>query len=332
MMNSSPVAGKLWSIVLASGDSGRLRSLIERWLGHSKPKQYCAFVGERSPFQHALDRAAIFCQPEHIVTVVSRDARPEACPQLGGRGVGVMLAEPKHVGTVAGLYLSLTYVRAKDPYSTVVVYPSDHFVYPEHLFLATVDRAVAATAELPNRVVLLGVSPDRLELDYEWMVPGEQLAGSPQHQVRAVDAFLERPTPGEADNALAKGALWNSSVFAAKTEALWQLGWESFPSLMVRFEQLHAAIGTREETIVLNNIYREMPRYHLASDLLKPAHGRIAVIETSGVLWSDWGTPERITHSLRQIGREPAFPLACLTRPFVPNFLGGSGDGMLANL
>src|SRR5215203_1890172 len=111
MMNASPITGKLWSIVLASGDSGRLGTLIQRWLGHSKPKQYCAFVGARSPFQHALDRAAIFCRPEHIVTVVSRDARPEACPQLGGRGVGVMLAEPKHVGTVAELYLSLTYVR-----------------------------------------------------------------------------------------------------------------------------------------------------------------------------------------------------------------------------
>jgi len=329
MMNTSRITGKLWSIVLASGDNSRLRALIQRWLGHSRPKQYCAFFGERSLFQHALDRAATFCEPDAIMTVVSRDARPLAWPQFDGRGIGTMLTEPKHVGTVAELYLSLTYVRAKDPYSTVMVYPSDHFVYPEHLFLETVQRAVSAAEELPNRVVLLGVSPDRLELDYEWMVPGEQLAGSSTYQVLAVNTFLQKPTVEEADRALTRGALWNSSVFAAKSEALWQLGWQCFPDLMVRFEQLHAAVGTREETTILNSIYREMPAYQIASDLIKPAHGRTAMLEMSGILWSDWGTPERITHTLRQIGRQPAFPLACLNRPFVPNSLSGASDWLV---
>lgn len=33
-------------------------------------------------------------------------------------------------------------------------------------------------------------------------------------------------------------------------------------------------------------------------------------MELSGVLWSDWGKPERIVETLRRIGKSPAFPLA----------------------
>ena len=49
--------GNLWSIVLAGGDGLRTKDFIRRWCGHEKPKQYCAFAGARSMFQHTLDRA-----------------------------------------------------------------------------------------------------------------------------------------------------------------------------------------------------------------------------------------------------------------------------------
>ena len=55
-MKESRMSNRIWSIVQASGDGGRIRAFIQRWLGRPKPKQYCAFVGGRSPFQHTLDR------------------------------------------------------------------------------------------------------------------------------------------------------------------------------------------------------------------------------------------------------------------------------------
>ena len=64
----SRMSNRIWSIVQASGDGGRVRAFIQHWLGRPKPKQYCAFVGGRSPFQHTLDRAARLCRRERIVT------------------------------------------------------------------------------------------------------------------------------------------------------------------------------------------------------------------------------------------------------------------------
>jgi len=189
------------------------------------------------------------------------------------------------------------------------------------------------TAEwLPDRLVLLGVSPDRLELEYGWIMPGERLDSSPSYQIKAVDRILEKPTAAQADAALVGGALWNTSVLAAKSETLWQLGWQYFPDLMPSFERLHAAIGTPGESRVLDEIYHDMPAHHFFSELVQRVPDRTAVIEMSGVLWSDWGKPEWITNTLRRIGRQPAFPLGCLSRPFAPIPLAVAQDSVVANL
>ena len=318
MIDSSKGSHEPWSIVLAGGDGRRIRGFVQRWLGRPRPKQYCAFVGERSLFQHTVDRASALCSQDRIVALVAREHREEAWAQLEGRGAGTVLLQPKQCETAAGLYLSLTYIRAKDPLATVVVYPADHFVYPEDRFVACVHRALWTLEWLPDRLVVLGVCPDRLELDYGWIMPGTKLDESAKCRIHEVRSFMDKPTVVQADAALAGGALWNTGVVAAKADTLWQLGWQCFPQLMERFERLGAAIGSSQEVRIPDEVYRDLPADHAFSELLHRMPDRACVIEMSGVLWSDWSKPEQIAHMLRRIGRQPAFPLHCLRRPFAP--------------
>ena len=327
-MMDSRMSNRVWSIVQAGGDDGGIRAFVQRWLGRPKPKQYCAFVGGRSPFQHTLDRAARISQRERIVTLIAREHQREAWSQLDGRTGVTVLVQPRNRETASSIYLPLTYIRAKDPQATVVFYPSDHFVYPEHRFLESIQRAVWTAEWLPDRLVLLGVTPDRLELDYGWIKPGERLDGSTTYQIKAVEGILEKPTAAQADTALTQGALWNTCVLVAKVETLWELGKQYFPDLMPLFEGLSLAIGTPREEQVLDAIHREMPYYNFSSDLLQRAAEQVAVIEMTGVLWSDWGKPERIANTLRQIRRQPIFPLECLGRPFAPIPILRGGDSM----
>jgi mannose-1-phosphate guanylyltransferase len=314
MSNRTAVPSQVWSIVLGGGDGGRMTDFIQRWLGHPRPKQYCTFFGERSLFQHTLDRASALCRQEHIVTLVAREHGHEAWSQLEGRGTGTILLQPKNRDSAAGVYLSLTYLRAKDPQATVVIYPSDHFVYPEASFLMCVHRALCTLEWRPDQFVVLGAPPDRLELDYGWIVPGEQIQGLETYRTHAVKAYAARPTLAEADAALASGALWNTSVMAARAETLWQIGWDCFPGLMPGFERLGRSIGTSMEAQILDEIYHDIPTHDLLSELLERVPERAAVVEMKGVLWSDWGKPAHIVDSLRRIGHEPAFPLDCLGR------------------
>jgi hypothetical protein len=182
----------------------------------------------------------------------------------------------------------------------------------------SVQRAIWTAEQFPDRLVLLGIVPDRLELDYGWIEPGEELYRASNYRIQAVRTFLPKPTVAEADAALVAGALWDTLVMAAKVETLWNLGWHCVPDLMRHFERLGEAIGTSYETRTIEAIYGQTPCHDFVSELLRHVPDCTAVVEMNRVLWSDWGKPERIANVLRQIGRQPAFPLTCLNRPFAP--------------
>lgn len=299
--------GNLWSIVLAGGDGVRTKKFIRCWLGHEKPKQYCVFIGSRSMFQHTLDRAARLTPWERVVVVAARHHQDEVWPQLDGRPAGMVLLQPKNMDTAAGIFLPLTYVLARDPQATVVIYPSDHFIYPEDSFVSAVDYAVRGSSGLGGRPVLLAAKPDGLELDYGWVKPGRCLSWTGEATTYAVETFLGKPDEGTAHEARATGSLWNTMVLAAQGRNLWSLGWECFPEMMTRFERLKEAIDTVEELRVLDAIYEAMPCRNFSSHLLQCAPDRLAVMEMRDVLWSDWGHPKRITDILGKIRKPWAF-------------------------
>lgn len=301
--------GNLWSIILAGGEGERTRPLVTRWLGYHKPKQFCTFVGRRSMLQHTWDRADQLTLPERKVTVVSWAHRREVWQQVENRNVGHVVLQPQNRDTAAGIFLPLTYVRAWDPGATVVVFPSDHFVFPENQFVQTVRHAVLAAERLADRVILVGVTPRSLELEYGWIQPAQELGWFAGSRFRAVDSFLEKPDASNCMAAMAAGALWNTLVVGAKVETLWNLGWRCLLELMDLFEVLGQTIGFREEGNMLDSIYRVMPVVNFSSDLLQRVTDRLGVIELRDAIWSDWGQPERIVETLRALGEKPAFPL-----------------------
>jgi len=299
---------RLWSVILAGGEGQRMRPLIQRWLGRHRPKQYCTFVGTRSMFQHTLDRADMLTPPGRRVSVVARSHRAEVFHQIGCRQSGKILLQPSNRDTAAGIFLALTHVRSQDPQAIVAVFPSDHFIFPDHCFINTVRSVVHAVDTWRDRIILLGAAPDRPEQDYGWIQPGAELGWTNGCPVRAVQSFVEKPCASRARQAMADGALWNTLVFVARVETLCNLGWRCFPPLIYRFERLKAAIGSGLEEQVLDEIYRSMPAHNFSSQLLARVTDQVAVMELRDVVWCDWGRPDRIADALRALGKQPAFP------------------------
>ena len=299
--------GYVWSIVLAGGDGIRMRPFIRRWLGHDKPKQYCAFVGSRTMFQHTIDRATAVTPQERTVVVAGRHHQQDVWTQLEGRMVGTVLLQPKNRDTGAGVFLPLTYVLARDPDATVVIFPSDHFVYPEERFLHIVERAVWSSRLLPGQPILLAAKPDGLELEYGWIQPGAFLGWTGKYPIRAVQTFMEKPDEGLGRWAMTTGAVWNTMVLVTKGKRLWDLGRKCMPEIMTLFDRLKRAIETEDELKVLEKIYAAMAPQNFSSDLLQRVPDQFAVMEMSDIIWSDWGNPERVLHSLQRIEKQPAW-------------------------
>jgi mannose-1-phosphate guanylyltransferase len=245
--------------------------------------------------QHTLDRADAITISDQKVTIVANDQHAEATRQAHGRR-GFIVAQPADRGTAAGVFLPLVYVRHHAPRATVVVYPSDHFVAPEAPFIATVTSAMAAADRLADRIVLVGVRPDRPESDYGWVTTGGAITSV--GGVRAVTRFVEKPAPADAEAARRSGALWNTFVFAARADLLWELGRQYVPSVIEALEPVGRAIGTTREAAAIGEAYRAMPALNFSTGLLEQAVDRVAAVELTNTHWSDWGRPERIASSL----------------------------------
>jgi mannose-1-phosphate guanylyltransferase len=318
-MESERIAGKnVWSIVLAGGEGERVMPFVLRWLGRHRPKQYCTFVGTRSMFEHTLDRATQVSSPGRTIAVAAHHHRCYTDHQLKTRPIRKLIHQPINCDTAAGIFLPLSYIQAHDPHALVVIQPSDHFIYPERRFLETVRQSVASAEAMPDRLLLLGIQPDRLETEYGWIRRGARLNRSATNSVHAVSSFLEKPGISQADAALHAGGLWNTLILTATVNTLWEAGKMCFLDMMPLFERLCSAWDTSDEAAVLEDIYRDMPKHNFSSHLLQQMPDCVAVMELTGVLWSDWGKPERIAETIRRIGKTPTFPLDCLDRPFTP--------------
>ena len=307
------ISKHLWSIILAGGNGDRISSLTLQWMGRSVPKQYCAFVGKKSMLQHTLMRADALGEHGHQRTLIARNHQNEALPQLADRWDQSVILQPSNRNTLPGIFLPLTHIYARDSNATVVIYPSDHFIYPRNNFIRLMEQAVKAAEELPGMLILIGAKPDSLELDYGWIYPAEEIWQSGDYSVRIVKQFLEKPSRALAAEAMLQGAFWNTLIVAVKAHTLWELGWTHAPEILRHFERLCNVVGTSKEKSVLESIYEIMPSGNFSSDLLMQAAGSIGVLPMENILWNDWGRKERIVETLSRIGLRPNFPMETAT-------------------
>jgi hypothetical protein len=216
---------RLWSIILAGGNGDRISSLTHRWMGRPIAKQYCAFVGNQSMLQHTLLRADNLGQREKQLTVIAKAHRHEAQPQLNDRRPEGVIVQPANRGTFPGIFLPLTHVNARDSNATVVIYPSDHFIYPRKNFVRVMARAIRAAEELPTMLMLVGAPADCLQPEYGWICPGGEVWRSEEYAVRTVKQFLEKPSRANAaGRTCASSPLLQIPAQSTASCAIWEAG------------------------------------------------------------------------------------------------------------
>ncbi len=257
--------------------------------------------------QHTLDRAICVSGIDRVLLVVARQHAPEVWQHVHEFHWEQTILQPSNRDTASGIFLPLTRIHAKDPEAVVVILPSDHFVFPEHGFLAAVARSVRVARRLPDKLVMLGVRPDGAEAEYGWIQPGRITDWVDGHAVRKVIGFREKPNLELAQHLFAAGGLWNTMVMAVQVQTLWQLGWRWVPEIMNAFDGLKAHLGTEREQEVLDTIYETLPKVNFSAHLVEKAVGSAVVVELRDVLWSDWGNEERIVKTLQRIDKRPWF-------------------------
>lgn len=294
--------GARWAIVLAGGEGTRLREFTVSRFGEPRPKQYCAFLGEKTMLDHTLCRAQAVVGARRLVTVIGRGHGR----YIGSREMrGFAIEQPRNADTAAGIMLPLATVMAYDPQATVLIFPSDHFIRPNDLFIERMNSIAAAAERLPERLIMAAAVADEPETEYGWIQPGVPAARFGGVEMFEVRRFHEKPGPVQAREFHAAGFMWNTFIMAARASTVWELTRAFHPQLVERFDRLRASIGRPEEAGVLGWIYQDMPSVNFSRDILERAPDRTLVAPLSGIEWNDWGRPERILATLDTLERTP---------------------------
>ncbi len=233
-----------YGIVLAGGAGDRLRPVTEPWQGEHRPKQFCTFTGTRSMLQHTLDRVKTVVPHNNIFTVITTGLDRFLPDALNAAPPGRVLTQPSDRGTAAAVLLPLTMIYERDPDAAVMIFPCDHFVYPEGRFLEYVVATYRLCRRFRQSLVVLGAAPTSAETDYGWIMT-EDPVGNGTSPLLQVGRFIEKPSPEEAKRMLRLGGFWSTMVVAARARTLWDLGWKVLPEHDAALRYACAACCTR---------------------------------------------------------------------------------------
>ena len=295
-------------IVLAGGEGQRLQRFVLQLKGQKLPKQYVNFIGTRSMLEHTFHRAEKLIPPTRLFTVVSQDhlRLSEAKRQLLKRPAHTLVSQPMNRETGPGILLPLLHVHKHYPESVVAVFPSDHFILEEDIFMEHVEMAFRWVDQDPTRMVLLGVEPSDWDREYGYILPEAESCHDTSPGVLGVRNFIEKPETRDLPELASQGALWNTMVMVFKAKTLLALLRLVTPRFYRSFQEIWQTIGTSREGSVVENTYRCMAPLNFSKDIMEAIalHYRscLSLVPVKGVLWSDWGSDSRILRLLQNIG------------------------------
>jgi mannose-1-phosphate guanylyltransferase len=305
-LNSNNALGH-WGIILSGGSGMRLRDFVHRRRADYLPKQYLNFIGKRSMLEHTWHRAERLIPAYKLLIVATKEhfQFDEVRCQIAARPQECIIIQPENRDTGPGILLPLMHIHKRDPAAVVAVFPSDHFILEEALFMEHVQRAFEIAESNPSRIVLLAVEPNEPDPEYGYILPGEALE-DPRLDGSTVEIFVEKPSAEAAKKIIRKGALWNTLVFVVACKTLLQAIKRATPEMFRAFEPIQEAIGTAGEQRAIEQVYQKLAPVNFSKGVLETLshenRRNLRIVTVRGVTWKDWGSSERLTQTLRQLG------------------------------
>ena len=293
-------------IILAGGDGSRLASLTRQLAGDGRPKQFCRLIGDDTLLEQTRRRARMLIGPERLLTVVTRHHEHFYRPALADAPPRSIVAQPENRGTAPAVLYALSHLARIAPADPVVMLPSDHHVSDDAAFMGRVEGALDAVEARPDIVVLLGIAPDRPQVEYGWIEPADLILGRWPWPIYRVRRFWEKPSRPIAEGLEAAGCLWNCFVVVARPSTLEHLIRGATPELHDAFAPLRARLGTPWEDDVARAVYGRLPSTDLSRHVFQVCAESLAVLPVTGVSWTDLGDPMRVREAQIRLGWQPA--------------------------
>ena len=286
----------MYAVVLAGGGGTRLWPLSRP----ECPKPFLKLLGDETLIQRTVARLAPLILPEDVYVVAERRHMRLAAEQLPAIPAANLIGEPIGRNTAAAVALAAEAIdRPGD--EVMLVLAADAHIADEAGFRATL--TTAAEVARGGSLVTLGVTPDRPETGYGYVLarpPAREVAGRPTF---AVDRFVEKPSAGRAAEMIATGlASWNASIFAWTRGAIRDRLARHAPDIL-RPIRATCEAGT---LVDLDAVYPSIRATSIDYAVMEPAslEGAVAVVPMN-VGWSDLGSWAALRDAWRDRGGGP---------------------------
>jgi len=271
-----------YAVILAGGSGTRLWPLSRR----SRSKQSLKLVGERTMFQHAVDRLAPLFQPEQIYVVTREDQSALLSSQMPELPSANIISEPVGRGTAPAIGLAAIHLRKRDPEATMAVLTADHYITGTKQFRRVLETACSVAKD--GHLVTLGIKPASPSTGFGYIQQGERLGLVNDFPVFRVERFTEKPALDAARQMVTSGGYsWNSGMFVWRVDRILEEFQKQMPDLYTRLMEVEAALGRVDYRAVLLRAWNRVAEWTIDYGVMERAADVVVVPVDIG--WTDVG-------------------------------------------
>lgn len=278
-MHSNNLMENNFLIVMAGGIGSRFWPLSTP----HNPKQFQDVLGSgKTLFQETVDRFSHVVPLENVLVVTAAQYAIYVREQLPGIPEENILSEPMRRNTAPCVAYAAYTIQRRNPRAQMIVTPADHYVRQVSSFQKIIQQGLDWLLDNPQKLLTLGISPDRPETGYGYI----QTNGFLNNEVVPVLQFREKPDVDTAIQYLQSGEyLWNSGIFMWHVNAIIDAFRQFLPEVHTLFSNLAESASAADELI---DTYEKSPDISIDYGILERA-GNIYVLSAE-CGWSDLGT------------------------------------------
>ena len=272
-----------YALIMAGGSGTRLWPLSRE----RRPKQSLELVGQRSMFQHSVDRLIPLFSLDDVWVVTREEHADLLRQQVSELPAEHFIMEPEGRGTAPAIGLAAIHLYHQNPEAVMAVLTADHYISNAERFQQTLSAAEEAAQK--GHLVTLGITPTSPSTAFGYIEEDQKLEQINGFDVFRVRQFTEKPNRETAARMVSSGLYtWNSGMFVWQVKRILEEFERQMPEFYARLMAVDAAIGTKAYSQVLEEIWPEIPKQTIDYGIMEGAADVVVIPVEMG--WSDIGS------------------------------------------